>query len=123
MCPRSQSVCRTRSSSWLQTCLLATPDSAGPRSTTSSRTTRTPSGLYDGWGGGGASRWQLFESGLYSLSLDDQRRFLLELCTYDGYSKYPMPSDEDIAALRALLLADTSPGATAASSHLSKLDD
>jgi hypothetical protein len=34
-----------------------------------------------------------------------------------------MPSDEDIAALRALLLADTSPGATAASSHLSKLDD
>jgi hypothetical protein len=48
-------------------------------------------------GGGGPSRWELFETGLSSLSVDDQRRFLLDLCTYDGPSKYPRPSDEDIA--------------------------
>jgi hypothetical protein len=77
-------------------------------------------GPYSG-GGGGPSRWQMFETGLHSLRLDDQRRFLLDLCNYDGYSKYPMPADEDIAKLRALLLADTSPGATAAADRLNKL--
>jgi len=51
-------------------------------------------------GGGGASRWELFETGLNIPSVDDQRRFLLDLCTYDGPSKYPRPSDEDIAVAR-----------------------
>jgi hypothetical protein len=74
-------------------------------------------------GGGGASRWGLFQTGLGSMSVDDQRRFLLNLCTYDGRSKYPMPSDEDIAKLRALLLDGTAPGALAVSDRLDQLDD
>lgn len=74
-------------------------------------------------GGGGASRWELFQTGLGSMSVDDQRRFLLNLCTYDGRSKYPMPSDEDIAKLRALLLDGTAPGALAVSDRLDQLDD
>lgn len=32
-------------------------------------------------GGGSPSRWQLFETGLDDLAVDDQRRFLLNLCT------------------------------------------
>ncbi|MDQ3156729.1 MAG: abortive infection family protein [Actinomycetota bacterium] len=80
-------------------------------------------GPYAGWGGGGASRWQIFEEGLSSLSLDAQRRFLLHLCSYDGYSKYASPSDEDISKLRGMLLSETSPGAIAASDRLSDLDD
>lgn len=74
-------------------------------------------------GGGGASRWELFQTGLGSMSVDDQRRFLLNLCTYDGRSKYPMPSDEDIAKLRALLLDGAAPGALAVSDRLNQLDD
>jgi hypothetical protein len=74
-------------------------------------------------GGGGASRWELFQTGLGSMSVDDQRRFLLNLCTYDGRSKYPMPSDEDIAKLRALLLDGAVPGAMAVSDRLDQLDD
>ncbi|MDT0264199.1 abortive infection family protein [Jatrophihabitans lederbergiae] len=80
-------------------------------------------GSYAGWGGGGESRWQIFERGLWSLSVDDQRRFLLDLCTYDGPSKYPMPSDDDIAKLRSLLLSGTAPGAMAASDRLESLAD
>ena len=80
-------------------------------------------GTYEGWGGGGESRWQLFENGLGALSVDEQRRFLLELCTYDGHSKYEMPSDEDIAKLRGLLRSETSPGAIAASDQLDTLAD
>jgi hypothetical protein len=80
-------------------------------------------GPYAGWGGSGASRWQLFEQGLQSLSIDDQRRFLLHLCTYDGPSKYPMPSDEDLAKLRSGLLSDSAPGAMAASDRLTELED
>lgn len=74
-------------------------------------------------GGGGASRWELFQTGLNSMSVDDQRRFLLNLCTYDGRSKYPMPSDEDIAKLRAMLLNGAAPGAMAASDRLDQLED
>jgi hypothetical protein len=73
--------------------------------------------------GGGPSRWQLFETGLNGLSVDDQRRFLLDLCTYDGPSKYVMPPDEDIAKLRGLLLGGAVPGAMAASDRLDQLDD
>jgi hypothetical protein len=80
-------------------------------------------GPYAGWGGGGASRWQLFEQGLLSMTLDDQRRFLLDMCTYDGYPKYSMPSDEDIAKLRGMLLSGTAPGAMSASDRLGELDD
>jgi len=74
-------------------------------------------------GGGGPSRWELFQTGLNSLSVDDQRRFLLDLCTYDGPSKYPMPSDEDIAKLRGRLLEGSAPGAMAASDRLDQLED
>lgn len=70
-------------------------------------------GPYQGWGGGGLSRWQVFQEGLKALSPDDQRRFLLQLCTYDGPSKYPMPSDEQVAALRSALVAGATPGAMA----------
>ncbi len=80
-------------------------------------------GPYQGWGGGGLSRWQIFESGLTSLPLPQQRAFLLELCEYDGPSKYAMPTDEQISKLRSLILADGSPGATAAGEGLTKLDD
>ena len=73
-------------------------------------------------GGGGPSRWQLFETGLAALSLEDQRRFLLALCTYDGPAKYPMPSDEDIATLRQQLLSGAVPGAMAAADRLASLD-
>ncbi|WP_043661505.1 abortive infection family protein [Nocardia thailandica] len=74
-------------------------------------------------GGGGPSRWQLFETGLRSLSRDDQRRFLLNLCTLEGSSRYSMPSDEDIAKLRGLLLKGSSPGSMAASDRLDQLED
>lgn len=73
--------------------------------------------------GGGPSRWQLFEIGLNELTIDDQRRFLLDLCTYDGPSKYPPPSDDDVAKLRGLLLSGTVPGAMAASDRLQDLED
>lgn len=79
-------------------------------------------GPYSGWGGG-ESRWQIFQRGLASLTIDDQRRFLLDLCTYDGQSKYPMPSEGDIAKLRGLLHADTSPGAMIASDRLDNLEN
>ncbi len=48
-------------------------------------------GPYTGWGGGAPSRWQILEDGLKCLTLDDQCRFLLALCDYDGPSKYPPP--------------------------------
>lgn len=74
-------------------------------------------------GGGGVSRWELFQTGLSSMSVDDQRRFLLNLCTYDGRSKYPMPSDADIAKLRSMLLDGTAPGAIAVSDRLGEFGD
>ena len=74
-------------------------------------------------GGGSPSRWQLFETGLGSLSVDDQRRFLLDLCTYDGPGSYARPPDEDIAKLRGLLLEGATPGAMAASDRLDQLED
>ena len=80
-------------------------------------------GPYQGWGGGGASRWQVFQEGLNALSPADQRGFLLALCDYDGHSKYEMPSAVDREALRAMLLEDTAPGAMAAGNALAKLTD
>lgn len=72
---------------------------------------------------GNPSRWQIFETGLASLSVDDQRRFLLELCRYDGPGSYNRPSDENIAKLRSLLLEGAAPGVMAASDRLDQLDD
>ncbi len=80
-------------------------------------------GPYAGWGGGGASRWQLFEQGLSALSSDDQRRFLLDICAYDGPSKYNLPPVEQVNQLREMLLTETSPGATAAAMNLEQLAD
>lgn len=80
-------------------------------------------GPYQGWGGGGMSRWQLFETGLAALTLQQQMAFLLELCDYDGPIKYGMPAEEKIGKLRSLLLADGTPGATAAGEGLAKLED
>jgi hypothetical protein len=48
---------------------------------------------------------------------------LLELCRYDGPSKYGPPTEEDVAKLRSLLAADSVPGASAAGAHLSVLKD
>lgn len=36
-------------------------------------------------GGGAESRWQIFQRGLRLLTRDQQVRFLLNLCEYDGY--------------------------------------
>lgn len=80
-------------------------------------------GPYQGWGGGGASRWQLFENGLSALSLEQQRALLFELCEHEGPIKHGMPSRDQIDKLRSLLLADGSPGATAAAENLVSLDD
>lgn len=80
-------------------------------------------GPYQGWGGGSMSRWQMFETGLKSLPLQQQKALLLELCNYDGPTKYGMPSEDQIAKLRSLLLADGAPGATAAGEGLAKLED
>jgi len=80
-------------------------------------------GPYQGWGGGGASRWQVFQEGLKALGPADQRSLLLALCDYDGYSRYDLPSAEDRVTLRAMLLEDTTPGSTAARSALDKLTD
>ena len=44
-------------------------------------------GEYAGWGGGAESRWQIFQRGLKLLTRDQQVRFLLELCEYDGQIK------------------------------------
>ncbi len=80
-------------------------------------------GPYQGWGGGGASRWQVFQDGLKALPPADQRSLLLALCDYDGPSKYDLPSQEDRASLRAMLLADSAPGAAAARTALAQLTD
>lgn len=80
-------------------------------------------GPYQGWGGGSQSRWQIFETGLSSLSLQQQKAFLLALCDHDGSVKYGMPAKERVDKLRSLLLADGTPGAVAAGAGLSKLDD
>jgi len=80
-------------------------------------------GPYQGWGGGGMSRWQIFETGLNSMPLQQQMAFLLELCDYDGPSKYDMPAEDQIEKLRSLLLADGAPGAAAAGEGLAKLED
>lgn len=80
-------------------------------------------GPYQGWGGGGLSRWQIFQQGLAALSLDQQKGLLLELCGYDGSSRYGMPPKEQLDALRSLVLADGSPGAAAAAESLAELGD
>ena len=80
-------------------------------------------GAYKGFGGGGESRWQLFQTGLRSMQLDRQQAFLLELCGYEDGCRHGMPSDSAIARLRALLLADAAPGAAVASEGLTKLSD
>ncbi len=80
-------------------------------------------GPYQGWGGGGASRKQLFESGLNSMSVEEQRGFLLDLCSYDGASKYALPTAERIEKLRSMLLTDGAPGSAAAGAGLAKLED
>ena len=80
-------------------------------------------GEYTGWGGGGESRWQIFQRGLRLLTRDRQVRFLLNLCEYDGYIKHGRPADEDIAKLRAFLLGQSAPGADAAAARLATLPD
>lgn len=80
-------------------------------------------GPYQGWGGGSMSRWQIFEAGLNSMTVQQQRAFLLELCDYDGPSKYGMPASDQLVKLRSLLLADGAPGAAAAGEGLAKLED
>jgi Abortive infection C-terminus len=80
-------------------------------------------GPYQGWGGGSLSRWQIFENGLKSMQLQQQKAFLLELCAYDGSVKHGMPTEDRIEKLRSLLLADGTPGATAAGEGLTKLAD
>jgi hypothetical protein len=74
-------------------------------------------------GGGSPSRWQLFQTGLSSMSAEDQRRFLLDLCSYDGRRGYAKPSDDDVAELRALLVGGATPGVSAAAERLDQLDD
>lgn len=71
--------------------------------------------------GGSESRWQLFQRGLSSMAPADQRRFLLELCTYEGWRKYPPPSDQDVARLRSWL-GDLTPGAHETVARLEELD-
>lgn len=73
-------------------------------------------------GGGGPSRWQLFQTGLNALTIDKQRRFLLDLLDYDGYCKYGPPPDEDKIKLRSLLLDGVAPGAASGSERLATLD-
>lgn len=80
-------------------------------------------GPYQGWGGGSASRWQIFQDGLKSMSANKQRSFLIELCSYDGRAAHGLPSPEEIAKFRSMLLSETSPNAYQASSALSGLDD
>lgn len=80
-------------------------------------------GPYQGWGGGSQSRWQIFEAGLHSLPLQQQRALLLELCDYDGSVRHGMPASARIEKLRSLLLADGTPGAVAAGEGLTKLAD
>lgn len=73
--------------------------------------------------GGGPSRWQLFQSGLNSLTIDDQRRFLLDLCSYQGPAKYSAPPEEDLARLRSQLLGDSSPAAVFVSNRFDELEN
>jgi len=80
-------------------------------------------GPYQGWGGGGMSRWQIFETGLNSLASAQQVALLLSLSDYDGPMKHGAPSDEQVGKLRAHLLADGTPGASVAGEGLAKLDD
>lgn len=80
-------------------------------------------GEYAGWGGGAESRWQIFQRGLRLLTRDQQVRFLLELCEYDGNIKHGRPSDNDIARLRTLLLGQSAPGSDVAAARLATLED
>lgn len=80
-------------------------------------------GEYTGWGGGSESRWQIFQRGLKLLPREQQVRFLLELCEYDGYIKHGRASEDQIAKLRALLLGQTAPGSDVAAERLATLTD
>ena len=80
-------------------------------------------GEYTGWGGGSESRWQIFQRGLKLLAKDQQVRFLLELCDYDGFIKHGRPSDEQTTKLRGLLLGESAPGSDAAAERLATLED
>ena len=80
-------------------------------------------GPYQGWGGGGMSRWQVFETGLAALPLEQQRALLLELCNHEGSIRHGMPTEKQVERLRSLLLADGTPGAAAAGEGLAKLAD
>lgn len=80
-------------------------------------------GPYAGWGGGGPSRWQIFQSGLKSLTVPEQKSLLLDLCSYDGEPAHGMPAAEKVGTLRQLLLADGTPGAHVAAESLAKLTD
>lgn len=73
-------------------------------------------------GGGSPSRWQLFQTGLAELSVDDQRRVLLDLCSWSAGRGYTPPDDEQIATLRALLLGGSTPAALTVSDRLDELD-
>lgn len=73
--------------------------------------------------GGSPSRWQIFQTGLRSLSLSQQRAVLLELCAYDGEFRNGRPSEEELDRLRSMLLSAGTPGAQAAQESLQKLED
>lgn len=80
-------------------------------------------GPYQGWGGGSPSRWQIFQDGLKSMPLEQQKAFLFELCEYEGRVAHGMPTDEELAKLRSLLLSEGAPGADAASAALVRLEN
>lgn len=72
---------------------------------------------------GSPSRWQIFQTGLHSLPLPQQRAVLLELCSYDGEFKNGRPPEGELTRLRAMLLSAGTPGAQAAQESLQKLED
>ena len=51
-------------------------------------------------GGGAPSRWQIFEDCLAKFDFEQQRKIILDLLDYEGYMRYPRPTDEDIEKVR-----------------------
>lgn len=80
-------------------------------------------GPYQGWGGGSPSRWQIFQDGLKSMPLEQQKAFLYELCEYEGRVAHGMPTGDELAKLRSMLLSEGAPGAHAASAALVRLEN
>jgi hypothetical protein len=61
------------------------------------------------WGGGAPSRRQIFEDCLARFPLEEQKRIIAELLSYDGPMKHGEPPAEEVSAIEAWLAGGPTP--------------